>query len=158
MDRVNGSSTAYQSMSGSLQYYVVYASSPDAFSSPSANPSDIEEFTRKINIQTTGDIKDQSQKNFEIIFQAIGLRSVPCIMNDPEAVAALELHGAKALTGEGFIWKFASDRANIFYDYSDDNPVGLLINDLNGLVIASGVQLNTTGDNANIEFTSFNKL
>ena len=158
MKRINGAVTAQQSVTGSLQYYVVYASSPLAFTDPDTNPPDEDELARGVNLQTTGEIKDQSQKNFEILFQAIGLRSVPSIMNDPEAVEDLTAAGAPTLTGEGFIWKFALDRENIFYDYSNDNPIGLLINDLNGLVIASGVQLNTSGVNINIEFTSVNKL
>jgi hypothetical protein len=158
MKRINGSVSSHQSLAGSLQYYVVYAWSPLAFTSPDTNPSDEDELARGVNLQPTGEIKDQSQKNFEILFQAIGLRSVPSIMNDPEAVEELATHGAPTLTGEGFIWKFASDRENIFYDYTDNNPIGLLINDIHGLVIASGVQLNTAGDNINIEFTSVNKL
>jgi hypothetical protein len=79
-------------------------------------------------------------------------------MNDPEAVEDLAIAGAPTLTGEGFIWKFASDRADIFYDYTNDNPVGLLVSDLHGLVIDSGVQLITSGASVNIEFTSVNKL
>lgn len=158
MRRINGAATAQQSLTGSIQYYVMYASSPLAFSDPDANPEGAEELSRLVNIQTTGEIRDQSQKNFEIIFQAIGLRAVPSIMNDPEAVEDLAAQGAPSLTGEGFIWKFAIEQDNIFYDYSNSNPVGLLISDLNGLVIDSGVQLITTGGSINVEFTSMDKL
>jgi hypothetical protein len=158
MRRINGAATAQQSVTGSLQYYVVYVSSPLAFTDPDPTPAEVDEVARGVNIQATGEIKDQSQKNFEILFQAIGLRSVPAIMNDPEAVADLEVAGAPSLTGEGFVWKFASDRADIFYDYSDDNPVGLLISDIHGLVIDSGVQIITSGGGLNTEFTSVNKL
>lgn len=158
MRRINGAVSAQQSVTGSLQYYIVYASSPLAFSDPNPNPPEQEESTRKINILSTGEIKDQSQKNFEILFQAIGLRSVPSIMNDPEAVSDLANEGAPTLSGEGFIWKFASDRENIFNDYTSDNPVGLLIDDLQGLVIYSGVQIITSGPGINMEFKSINKL
>lgn len=158
MRRINGAATAQQSLTGSIQYYVMYASSPLAFSDPDPNPDVAEEATRLINIQTTGEIRDQSQKNFEIIFQAIGLRAVPSIMNDPEAVEDLAARGAPSLTGEGFIWKFATEQDNIFYNYSNSDPVGLLISDLDGLVIDSGVQLVTTGGSINVEFTSMDKL
>ena len=158
MRRINGAATAQQSVTGSLQYYVFYASSPLAFTDPNTNPAEADEITRGVNIKATGEIKDQSQKNFEILLQAIGLRSVPVIMNDPEAVADLATVGAPSLTGQGFIWKFASDRADIFYDYSNDNPVGLLVSDMHGLVIDSGVQIITAGNGLNTEFTSVNKL
>lgn len=158
MKRINGAASAHQSLTGSLQYYIVYASSPLAFTDPNPNPAEEDEISRGVNIEVTGEIKDQSQKNFEILFQAIGLRSVPSIMNDPEAVEDLSIAGAPTLTGEGFIWKFASDRENIFNDYVNDNPVGLLVEDLNGLVIDSGVQIVTSGPGANMEFESVNKL
>ena len=158
MKRINGAVTAQQSVTGSLQYYIVYASSPFAFTDPDPNPSEQDEISRGVNIQVTGEIKDQSQKNFEILFQAIGLRSVPSIMNDPEPVSSLADAGAPTLTGEGFVWKFASDRENIFKDYANDDPVGLLVEDLNGLVIDSGVQINTTTSGTNMEFESVNKL
>lgn len=158
MKRINGAVTGQQSVTGSLQYYIVYASSPLAFTDPNPNPAPEDEESRQVNIQVTGEIKDQSQKNFEIIFQAIGLRAVPSIMNDTEAVADLAAAGAPTLTGEGFVWKFALERENIFYDYANNNPVGLLISDLNGLVIDSGVQIITEGAGINVEFASVNKL
>jgi hypothetical protein len=158
MKRINGAVTAQQSLTGSLQYYTLYASSPLSVSDPDPNPPENQELTRLLNIQTTGEIKDQSQKNFEIIFQAIGLRSVPSIMNDPEAVSDLSVAGAPTLTGEGFVWKFVTSQEKIFYDFSNDNPVGLLVSDLDGLVIDSGVQLVTTGGSINVEFTSMDKL
>ncbi len=158
MRRINGAVSSQQSLTGSLQYYTLYASSPQAFTSPESNPAEVDELARQVNIQVTGEIQDQSQKNFEIIFQAIGLRAVPSIMNDTEAVAELADVGAPTLTGEGFVWKFACEIDNIFYDYTNDDPVGLLVEDLNGLVIDSGVQLITQGAGINVEFQSVNKL
>ena len=161
--RINGSVRADQSLSGSLQYYIVYMLSPSAFTIPDANPIPTEEYVRQMNVQVTGDLNDQSQKNFEILFQSIGLRAVPVIFSNPMPVEDLSAEGAPTLTGEGFVWKFACERSYLFHDYTDGNPVGLLVKELDGVIISSGVRVTTTdshpsGTVKNIEFVSVEKL
>lgn len=156
-NRINGAASSQQSLSGSLQYYMVYASSPGAFTDPNPNPDELESVARILNIQVTENIKDESQKNFEILLQTIALRSMPVIMSNPEAVISLENAGAPTLTGEGFVWKFSTERENMWFDYITNNPVGLLIKELDGSFIDSGVRITTvdgssTGIPKNIEF------
>lgn len=165
MQRVNGASSAQQSLAGSLQYYVVFASSPLAFTDPNPNPAENEEITRQINIGVTNEIRDQSQKNFEILFQSVGLRAVPTIMSNPVVVEDLSSAtvGAPTLTGEGFVWKFAVERADTFMDYTTNDPVGLLISELDGVIIDSAVRITTkdgspSGVSKNIEFTRVENL
>lgn len=163
MKRINGSVTANQSLTGALQYYVVYAKSPMAFSDPNPNPDDEQELTRLINILNTGELVDQSQKNYEILFQSIGLRSMPIIVGDVAATPDLSMSGAPSLTGEGFVWKFAVEQNSAFEDFETMDPVGLLIKELDGVFISSGVRLTTmdgsySGVEKNIEFTRMDNL
>lgn len=143
--RVNGSSSAQQNLTAALQYYVCYASSPGAFSSPSANPPPDEELTRLVNIQVTTNIADESQKNFEVFLMSIGLRAMPVVLANPLAVKELADYTLE-LSGEGFVWKFAVERGVQFYNFSPfgtPGPVGLLIDEVDGLVIPSGVRITT---------------
>lgn len=161
--RINGVISTQQSLSGSIEYYTVYAKSPLAYTVPASNPDVAEEQARKLNILTTGNVIDQSQKNFEILFQSIGLRAVPVISNDPVAVELLENEGSPTLTGEGYIWKFACERPDTFKDYATDNPVGLLVSELDGVLIDSGVRITTidgsvSGEPKNIEFVCVKNL
>lgn len=160
MERLHGSSFNHQSLTGSLQYYICYASSPGAFTLPEPNPDESEMNMRKVNIQVTMSLKDQSQRNFEILLQSIGLRAMPVIMTDPYPVLALQNEGAPSLTGEGFIWKFAVERNDVFSKYTNFvtvNPVGLLIDEIDGVILDSNVRLTTvdgsmSGIDKNIEF------
>lgn len=164
--RINGAAIGQQSLSGSLQYYVVYAASDNAVSDPNANPPPAEELIRGVNILTTGDITDQSQKNFEILLQSIGLRATPIIMNDPEPVADLSAEGATSLTGEGYIYKFAVERTFAFENFGPGgtvSDVGLLVDELDGVVLPSGVRITTvdgspSGFAKNIEFERKDEL
>lgn len=148
VERVHGTSNTFQSVTGTLQYYTVWVVSPNAFTSPN--------LATEVNIKTTGNIRDESQKNFEILVQSVGLRAMPVIMNEPKAVAELADEGATTVTGEGFVWRFASDRQDIFLKGSD--PVGLLIDELNGIVLANGAILETAGPGQNIEFSRSDEL
>jgi len=155
--RINGSITADQNLSGSIQYYTVFMSSPLAYSFPNANPDPAEEILRKLNVQVTGDLTDQSQKNFEILFQSVALRATPVIFSIPDAVEELALSGAPTLSGEGFVWRFACERSDLFHDFTTGNPVGLLIKELDGVLISSGARITTTDSSPsavakNIEF------
>lgn len=146
--KVNGTAFAGQTLTGGLQYYACYALSPLAFSNPQPNPILSEEFDRQVNIQLTGKFGDQSQKNFEILLMSIGLRAMPVVIGDPVAVKDL-LEYTPLLSGEGFVWKFAVERANQFYNYGnigEPGPVGLLVNDIDGVILHSGVRLTTTNN------------
>jgi hypothetical protein len=147
VERVHGTSSAFQSVTGTLQYYTVWAKADNAFTDPNNATG--------INIKTTGNIQNESQKNFEILVQAIGLRAMPVIMNEPRAVEDLSTLGA-SIAGEGFTWRFASDRLDVFAKGND--PVGLLKEELNGIVLANGAVLETSGAGQNIEFSRSNEL
>jgi len=148
VERVHGTAGAFQSVTGTLQYYTIWAESANAFTDPNTATG--------VNIKTTGNIQDESQKNFEMLVQAVGLRAMPVIMNEPRAVADLAVAGATTVEGEGFVWRFASDRLDVFAKEAD--PVGLLIDELNGIVLANGAVLETTGIDQNIEFSRSNEL
>jgi hypothetical protein len=156
--RINGTSFSYQNLTGNIQYYICYLSSPGCFITPDPNPPEIEWQLRKLNVQVTESLKDQSQRNFEILLQSIGLRAMPTIMSNPEPVLDLSAAGAPSLTGEGFVWKFAVERNDTFQKYTTvPNPVGLLIDDLDGVVIDSNIRVTTvdgspSGVPKNIEF------
>lgn len=142
---VNAAASSMQNLSGDLQYYVCYASSPGCFLDPNPNPPPSEEITRLVNIQVTGNPLDESQKNFEVTLMSIGMRAMPTILLNPVAVMELADYTLD-LSGEGFVWKFAVERGVQFYNftpYGTPGPVGLLVDDLNGVVIPSGVRLTT---------------
>lgn len=140
-ERIHGTASAMQNLTANLQYYVCYASSPNAFTLPDPNPSD--EISRLVNIQVTGKPSDQSQKNFEVLVMSIGLRAMPVILNNPMPVAELSDYTPE-LSGQGFVWKFAVERGSQFHNYTPygiPGPVGLLISDIDGLILPSGVRV-----------------
>lgn len=140
--RAHGTAGAAQALTGIIHYYTVWVSSPNAFTNPEAATG--------VNIRVTGNIQDESQKSFELLIQSIGLRVLPIILNDPIAVEALENADAPTLMGEGFVWRFASEQRDAFA--TKDNPVGLLIAEMQGIVLPNGAVLQTTGVEKNIEF------
>lgn len=143
--KIHGSSSAQQNLSADLSYFVCYASSPLSFSAPNPNPPHSEEITRLVNIQITKIVFDESQKNFEVLLMSIGLRAMPVILTDPFPVAQLADYTTE-LSGEGFIWKFAVERGYTFYNftpYGSPGPVGLLTDDIDGIILPSGVRLTT---------------
>jgi hypothetical protein len=145
VQKIHGAATAMQNLTADLAFYVCYASSPGAFTDPNPNPPPSEELARLINIQVTGSPLDQSQKNFEVFLMSIGLRAMPVVLSDPAAVLQLADYTPE-LSGEGFVWKFAVERGVQFYNftpYGTPGPVGLLVDDLNGVIIPSGVRITT---------------
>jgi hypothetical protein len=143
--KVHGAASAMQNLTADLQYYVCYVSSPLCFTDPNPNPPVNEELTRLVNIQVTGNPLDESQKNFEVFLMSIGLRAMPVVLQDPIPVVQLSDYTSE-LSGEGFIWKFAVERGVQFYNftpYGTPGPVGLLIDDLDGVIIPSGVRITT---------------
>lgn len=157
--KIHGAATAMQNLTADLTYYVCYASSPGAFTDPNPNPPPNQEIPRLVNIQTTGQPLDESQKNFEVFLMSIGLRAMPVILADPYPVLELADY-TNELSGEGFIWKFAVERGVQFYNftpYGTPGPVGLLIDDIDGVIIPSGVRVTTvtgspTGWAQNVSF------
>lgn len=146
--RIHGSATSMQNLTADLQYYICYASSPGAFTDPNPNPPDSQEIPRLVNIQVTGETLDQSQKNFEVLLMSIGLRAMPVVLGDPAPVLELADY-TNELSGEGFIWKFAVERGVQFFNFTPfgtPGPVGLLIDEIDGVIIPSGVRLTTVSN------------
>ena len=134
--QVHGAASAMQNLTADLQYYICFASSPGAFTDPNPNPPSSQEISRLLNIQVTGNPLDESQKNFEVLLMSIALRAMPTVLSNPIAVLELADYTLE-LSGEGFIWKFAVERGVQFYNftpYGTPGPVGLLIDDLDGLI------------------------
>jgi len=158
--KIHGAATAMQNLTADLQYYICYASSPGAFTDPNPNPPASQEIARLVNIQVTGNPLDESQKNFEVLLMSIGLRAMPVILTDPFPVLQLADYTME-LSGEGFIWKFAVERGVQFYNftpYGTPGPVGLLVDDLDGVIIPSTVRITTvpgspSGWAQNVAFT-----
>ena len=143
--KINGSATSMQNLTADLQFFIMYASSPSCFTDPNPSPPENQEIARLVNIQVTGETLDQSQKNFEILLMSIGLRAMPVVLGDPQPVLELSDY-TNELTGEGFIWKFAVERGVQFYNFTPfgtPGPVGLLIDEIDGVIIPSGVRITT---------------
>ncbi len=163
--KIHGAASAMQNLTADLQYYVAYASSPGAFTDPNPNPPPSQELARLLNIQVTGNPLDESQKNFEVLLMSVGLRAMPTILSDPQAVMQLADYTLE-LSGEGFIWKFAVERGVQFYNftpYGEPGPVGLLVDDLDGVILPSGVRVTTvtgspTGWGKNIAFSKMDGI
>lgn len=154
--RIHGAASSQQNLSASIQTFMCYASSPGAFTDPNPNPPEDQEAVRLVNILTTGEISDQSQKNFEILLQTIAFRAMPVIMGDAMAVFDLSTE-APTLTGEGYSWMFSVEREDVFLDFGTKDPVGLLTKEIDGAIIDSGIRLTTvdgspSGVPKNIEF------
>ena len=143
--KIHGAATSMQNLTADLQYYVCYASSPGAFTDPNPNPPPAQEIPRLVNIQVTGNTLDESQKNFEVFLMSIGLRAMPVVLSDPIVVLELADYTLE-LSGEGFVWKFAVERGVQFFNFTPfgtPGPVGLLVDDLDGVIIPSGVRITT---------------
>ena len=113
--------------------------------------SNIEYYTlfTSLDITSTGDFNDNTQKDFESVVQVIGLRAQPIIMNDPvelNGVGAnvLENYGAPTMTGAGFIFKFAFEREGA-------HTLDTLKDELDGIVLNGGTV--DTKSSVNMEFT-----
>ena len=103
----------------------------------------------KLDITSTGDFTDNTQKDFESVVQVIGLRAQPVVMNDPVALSGvgnlvLENYGAPSITGAGWIFKFAFEREGA-------HSVDMLKDELDGIVLNGGTI--DTKSSVNTEFT-----
>jgi|TARA_B100002019_G_scaffold289340_1_gene304761 hypothetical protein len=113
--------------------------------------SNIEYYTlfTSLDITSTGDFTDNTQKDFESVVQVIGLRAQPIIMNDPVALNGvganvLENYGAPTMTGAGWIFKFAFEREGA-------HTLDTLKDELDGIVLNGGTI--DTKSSVNMEFT-----
>lgn len=102
-----------------------------------------------IDITRTGNYSNNSQKDFESVVQVIGLRAMPIMMNEPVHLSGagglvLENYGAPTLTGAGWIYKFAFERAEV-------HTIQTLKNELHGIVLNGGTI--DTKNTINMEFT-----
>ena len=102
-----------------------------------------------MDISRTGDYSDNTQKDFESIVQVIGLRAQPVVMNNPVQVNGvgqnlLENYGAPTMTGAGWIFKFAFERAGV-------HSIDTLKDELDGIVLNGGTI--DTKNTINMEFT-----
>ena len=103
----------------------------------------------KLDITSTGDYSDNTQKDFESVVQVIGLRAQPVVMNNPVGVngvgaQVIENYGAPSLTGAGWIFKFAFEREGV-------HTIDTLKDELNGIVLNGGTI--DTKSSVNMEFT-----
>jgi hypothetical protein len=102
-----------------------------------------------IDITSTGNYSDATQKDFECMVQVIGLRAQPIIMNNPVYLDGagnnlLENYGAPGLTGAGWIFKFAFEREGV-------HSIQTLVDELHGIVLNGGTV--DTKNTVNTEFT-----
>jgi hypothetical protein len=89
----------------------------------------------------TDKIKLGQQANFNALQQAIGLRSNFSFLSDPNQQSGQlprDLEGRATY----WTWNFDTERDSVFL--KEDNPVGLLIDDINGVPITN--QLNNSVD------------
>lgn len=123
-----GAMASSESLSGNIEFYTLFTT---------------------LDITQTGDYADASQKDFESVVQVIGLRAQPVVMNNPVALNGaganvLENYGAPTLTGAGWIFKFAFDRAEV-------HTVTTLTDELNAIVLNNGTI--DTKSTINMEFS-----
>ena len=128
VSKTHGLASASDIVTGDLQYFTVWCSSPSAFSDP--------ENATGMNIKITGDIADETQKNFEVMVQSVGLRAMPIILKEPHAVIDLKEDGAISVSGAGFVWQFGVEQEGIFAN--DTSDFGLLIEEMNNIVLPNG--------------------
>ena len=124
----SGSMGSSEVVSGNIEFYTLFTT---------------------INITSTGDFSDNTQKDFESVVQVIGLRAQPVVMNNPVSLngvgaQVLENYGAPTLTGAGYIFKFAFEREGV-------HSIDTLKNELNGIVLNGGT-IDTTST-VNMEFS-----
>jgi hypothetical protein len=124
----SGAMGSAEVVTGNIEFYTLYTS---------------------IDISRTGDYSDASQKDFESVVQVIGLRAMPILMNEPVELDGtgsnvLENYGAPSMTGAGWIYKFAFERASV-------HTIQTLTDELHGIVLNGGTI--DTKNTVNMEFT-----
>ena len=149
VQKIHGAATAMQNLTENITYYKVFTLSMGATTDPLT--------ATQVNIHQTGNIQDESQKNFEVLIQGIALRAMPVVMNAPVAVSNIADEGAVEIAGEGYVWKFAVERHDYFNNDGPDgtiSPVGFLVDEIDGIVLPNATMLITSGIDQNIEFAT----
>ena len=128
-----GGARGAELLTGNIEYFTLYTS---------------------LNITASGDYRDDTQKDFDMIIQVIGMRAMPIIMNTPVringiGVNKIEAYGAPSITGKGWIFKFAFEREGV-------HTIETLTNELDGIVLNDGVI--DTKNAVNVEFTKQDML
>jgi len=128
-----GGARGAELLTGNIEYFTLYTS---------------------LDITASGDYRDNTQKDFDMIIQVIGMRAMPIIMNTPVringiGVNKMEAYGAPSITGKGWIFKFAFEREGV-------HTIDTLTKELNGIVLNDGV-IDTITD-INVEFTKQDML
>ena len=128
-----GGARGAELLTGNIEYFTLYTS---------------------LNITASGDYRDDTQKDFDMIIQVIGMRAMPIIMNTPVringiGVNKMEAYGSPSITGKGWIFKFAFEREGV-------HTIDTLTSELNGIVLNDGV-IDTITD-INVEFTKQDML
>lgn len=128
-----GGARGAELLTGNIEYFTLYTS---------------------LNITASGDYRDDTQKDFDMIIQVIGMRAMPIIMNTPVringiGVNKMEAYGAPSITGKGWIFKFAFEREGV-------HTIDTLTSELNGIVLNDGVI--DTKNAVNVEFTKQDML
>ena len=128
-----GGARGAELLTGNIEYFTLYTS---------------------LNITASGDYRDDTQKDFDMIIQVIGMRAMPIIMNTPVRIngigqSKIEAYGAPSITGKGWIFKFAFEREGV-------HGIDTLSSELNGIVLNGGTI--DTKDVINMEFTKQDML
>ena len=128
-----GGARGAELLTGNIEYFTLYTS---------------------LNITASGDYRYDTQKDFDMIIQVIGMRAMPIIMNTPVringiGVNKIEAYGAPSITGKGWIFKFAFEREGV-------HTIETLTNELDGIVLNDGVI--DTKNTVNVEFTKQDML
>lgn len=99
-----------------------------------------------IDISATGKYEDASQQAWDALITLIGMRSQPVLLTTPVSVN-LSNEDDVSLTGQGYIFEFASEHVGTFathdHNYEVIDPVGILrlmLDDivLNGVAVEIG--------------------
>lgn len=117
----------------------------------------IEYFTlfTTIDITSTGNYEDKSQRIFDNIISLISMRAQPIVVAAPYNVTTIENEGAPSLTGGGYVFKFIVEHSGIFAsvdeNYQIDDPLHYLKYMFDGITIEEEV-FESSGGSLNIEF------
>lgn len=109
-----------------------------------------------VDITTTGNYQDASQKVFDNIITLISTRAQPVIVGEPYSVTTLEDEGAPSLTGAGYVFKFVVEHSEVFASINDstydiEDPIYYLKYMFNDITV-DGQTFYTEGNDLNIEF------
>lgn len=124
----SGAMGSQEVVTGNIEYYSLFTS---------------------IDITSTGNFNNTTQKDFESVVQVIGLRAMPIIMNVPVELDGtgdyvLENYGAPTMSGAGWIFKFAFEREGV-------HTIQTLTDELHGIVLNGGTI--DTKNTVNMEFS-----